>query len=110
MICIKKRNFLSKIEAATKASDANIDINNPVCFHSNTSNNDNEDPNQERPDNLEMQENSQRLHTASVHFQTGSSKTKSSVTNFMQQQINSSDTEEVIHIILVLYMYLEFRK
>ncbi len=100
---------MSKIEAATKAKHANIEINIPVCFNSNTSNNDNENPNQERPDNLEMQD-SQRLHTASVHLQTDSSKTKSSVTNFMQDQINSSDTEEVIHIILVLYMYLEFRK
>jgi hypothetical protein len=104
MICIKKRNFLSKIKAATKAKDANIEKNIPVCFPSNTSNNDNEDPNQERPDNLEMQENSQRLHTASVNFQTDSSKNKSSVTNFVQDQINSSDTEEVIHIVLVIHI------
>ncbi len=99
MICIKNRNFLSKIESTPKVPDTNIENNITVCFNSNTASDENEVPNQEIANRLEMKDKSQRLQTASVHKLTDSTKAKSSSTNFLQDTINSSDAEEVIYTI-----------
>jgi hypothetical protein len=99
MICIKKRHFLRKIEATPKVPDSIIQNNISVCFNSNTSSDENEVPNQEITNHLEMKDKTQRFQTASVHKLTDSTKAKSSSTNFLQDPINSSDAEEVMYII-----------
>jgi len=97
MICIKKRHFLSKVEATPKVSDTNIQNNIAACFNSNTSSDENEVPNQEITNHLEMKDKTQGFQTASVHKLTDS--TKADSTNFLQDPINSSDAEEVMYII-----------
>ena len=99
MICIKKRNFSSKIEAMPKVSDSNIQNNIAVCFNSNTSSDESAAPHHEITKTLEMNEKTQRLQTASVHFLLDSTKAKDSSTNFIQDPIKSANAEEVIYII-----------
>jgi hypothetical protein len=93
MICIKKKKFANKIVPATQIVDANIAEGAvPVCSNQNSINPETEGPNRERTKKPKVKNKNINCPTAA------SDSSESSLSDFLQDQTNSVDAQEVIQI------------